>query len=382
MSATAFSDLTIDYVEFYVHDADASARDLAARYDFTIAGISGGRGSSSDHYSLALRQADITLVITEAIDDGHPAAAYVRMHGDGVANIALGTTDVVAAFNGAVARGARPVSGPTGWTESADRTAPGAYRTATIMAFGDLTHTLVERSGPGSQESAPLPPGFGPVTGAVGIGQPAGRAGSDRAHPGLLAIDHFAACLPAGTLDPTVAFYESALGFSVIFEERIVVGAQAMLSRVVQSASSRVILTLIEPDLSAQPGQIDEFVKNHDGAGIQHIAFRTSGIAPAVSSLRAREVEFLTAPSAYYRLLTERLHLAAYSVEELQELNILVDEDHDGQLFQIFAKSTHPRRTFFFELIERLGARTFGSGNIKALYEAVEAERIKIPGSL
>jgi 4-hydroxymandelate synthase len=197
-----------------------------------------------------------------------------------------------------------------------------------------------------------------------------------------LAIDHFAACLPAGTLDPTVAFYESALGFSVIFEERIVVGAQAMLSRVVQSASSQVILTLIEPDLSAQPGQIDEFVKNHDGAGIQHIAFKTGAIGPAVSALREREVEFLTAPSAYYRLLTERLQLAAYSVDELQQLNILVDEDHDGQLFQIFAKSTHPRRTFFFELIERLGARTFGSGNIRALYEAVEAERIKIPGSL
>jgi 4-hydroxymandelate synthase len=173
-----------------------------------------------------------------------------------------------------------------------------------------------------------------------------------------------------------VKFYERVLGFRRTFSERIVVGAQAMDSEVVQSRSGRVTLTLIAPDVSREPGQIDEFLKNHGGAGVQHIAFAATDIVQAISTLRANHVEFLRTPDSYYLMLPKRLDLAAHSVDELRSLNVLADADHDGQLFQIFAKSVHPRRTFFFEVIERLGASTFGSGNIKALYQAVELERL------
>jgi 4-hydroxymandelate synthase len=167
----------------------------------------------------------------------------------------------------------------------------------------------------------------------------------------------------------------------MIFTEHIVVGAQAMNSKVVQSGSGHVTLTLIEPDVSRAPGQIDGFLKNHGGAGVQHIAFTAKDIVSSVDSISSRGIDFLTTPAMYYELLTRRLELAAHSTADLRRLNILVDQDSHGQLFQIFARSVHPRRTFFLEIIERLNARTFGSANIKALYEAVELQRSKDEGA-
>jgi 4-hydroxymandelate synthase len=161
----------------------------------------------------------------------------------------------------------------------------------------------------------------------------------------------------------------------MIFSEDIVVGAQSMISRVVQSSSGAVTFTLIEPDLSREPGQIDEFLKKHDGSGVQHIAYTSDDIVRSVGSMRSGGVEFLTTPGTYYTLLAERLTARRHTVEDLRDHDILMDEDHDGQLFQIFTRSVHPRRTLFMEVIERAGARTFGSGNIKALYEAVELQR-------
>jgi 4-hydroxymandelate synthase len=367
---TAFADLSVDHVEFYVGDVRARAADLVRSYGFEAFAVSGGASGHApatpaaaapdEHHSIALRQGGNTVVVTQGLAETHPASLYVSQHGDGVANLGLRTGDAVAAFEAALARGARAVVYPVDWAGH------DGYRSATIGAFGDVTHTFVQRP-PGSQ----LPLGFTATTGtALGIGEPS----SD---PKLVEVDHFAVCLEPDGLGPTVQFYESALDFRVIFEERIVVGAQAMLSRVVQSASEQVTFTLIEPDTSAESGQIDMFLKNHGGAGVQHVAFRTDDIVHAVSTLDSRAVEFLTAPDAYYTLLAQRLELSRYTVADLRALNVLVDEDHDGQLFQIFARSTHPRRTFFFEVIERLGAHTFGSGNIKALYEAVELERVK-----
>jgi 4-hydroxymandelate synthase len=275
--------------------------------------------------SVTLQQGSVVLVLA-----GGPAAQdYVEAHGDGVVDIALRVPSASAAFAEAVARGAEPV-GET-----------------SVAAFGDVVHTFV---------SGPL------------VAAPSGDSV-------LCRLDHFAVCLPAGDLRPTVAYYESALGFSKIFEEQIVIGAQAMDSQVVQSESGAVTLTLIEPDLSRDPGQVDEFVKEHGGAGVQHIAFETGDIVRTVATLRDRGVIFLNTPDTYYRQLPGRLALTSHTVDELHGLNILADEDHDGQLYQIFTRSTHPRGTFFLEVIERRGARTFGSGNIKALYEAVELDR-------
>ncbi|MYW00565.1 VOC family protein, partial [Streptomyces sp. SID3343] len=191
----------------------------------------------------------------------------------------------------------------------------------------------------------------------------------------LDAIDHAAICVPAGQLADAVRFCEAALGFHRIFGEYIEVGEQAMASSVVQSASADVTFTLIEPDTSRRAGQIDTFLADHDGAGVQHLAFRTDDIATAVRTAGSRGIEFLSTPGTYYDGLAERLDSTAIPVETLRELDVLVDQDHGGLLFQIFARSTHPRRTFFLELIERQGAGTFGTANIKALYEAVERQR-------
>jgi 4-hydroxymandelate synthase len=269
-----------------------------------------------------------------------------------VADIALSTSDVAAAFEAAVRAGADPIREPGQHTEAEPHE---PVVTATVSGFGDIVHTLVQRDG--HRATPPTDTGHG---------------GAD---VDLLAIDHFAVCLNAGDLGPTVAFYERALGFRQVFEEHIVVGAQAMNSTVVQSESGAVTLTLIEPDRSADPGQIDDFLKDHHGSGIQHIAFSSDDAVRTVRALSQRGVEFLKTPGTYYDMLGDRLVLETHTLNDLRATNLLADEDHGGQLFQIFTASTHPRHTIFFEVIERQGAETFGSSNIKALYEAVELER-------
>ncbi|GAB3484224.1 4-hydroxyphenylpyruvate dioxygenase [Amycolatopsis cihanbeyliensis] len=350
-------DLVLDHVVFHVGDADSRSAEFMRDYGLDVCARSGDRQGGSGVYSVAVGKRDISMVFTEPMTDDHPATAYVQAHGDGVADIAMVTSDARAAYAEALRRGARSMAEPA----EID-----GVVTASIMGFGDVVHTFVQRP----ENSDPLvPPGFTPVSREAEV------------DTGVAVLDHFAVCLEGGQLDPTVEFYENVLGFPAIFEEKIVVGAQAMNSKVVQSPSGTVTLTLIEPDLTRDPGQIDEFLKNHGGAGVQHIALTTESIVESVDMMTARGVEFLNTPGAYYDKLGERIELDRHSIPSLRELGILVDEDHDGQLFQIFARSTHPRGTFFMEVIERAGARTFGSGNIKALYEAVEAERLGTPGS-
>lgn len=339
----------IDYVEMYVGNLEEVAFVWVDKYAFAVAGTS----RSEDHRSVTLRQGPITLVLTEPTSDRHPGAAYLQTHGDGVADIALSTSDVAAAFETAVRAGADPIREP-GQHMEAEPYEP--VVTATVSGFGDIVHTLVQRDGAAAERPTP-------------------QDATDRGDVDLLAIDHFAVCLNAGDLGPTVAFYERALGFRQIFEEHIVVGAQAMNSTVVQSATGTVTLTLIEPDRSADPGQIDDFLKDHHGPGIQHIAFSSDDAVRTVRALSRRGVEFLKTPGTYYDMLGDRIALKTHTLNDLRATNLLADEDHGGQLFQIFTASTHPRHTIFFEVIERQGAQTFGSSNIKALYEAVELER-------
>jgi 4-hydroxymandelate synthase len=192
---------------------------------------------------------------------------------------------------------------------------------------------------------------------------------------GLRRLDHFAVCVEPGRLDDTVEYYERALDFDLTLTERIVTGNQAMLIKVVQSKSRAVTFTLVEADSKLGSSQIDEFLKNHDGPGVQHVAFSTMDIHSTVRQLVDRGVELLSTPDAYYIALADRVRPTQHSVEQLRDLKILVDEDHDGQLYQIFAKSVHPRRTIFLELIERAGATTFGTSNVKHLYNSVEAQR-------
>lgn len=338
----------IDHVEFYVADAEQAAALLRTEYGMRVHGHS----TTADHRSVLLGQGDIRLLVTEGTTDRHPASTFVARHGDGPATIALATDDPDAALTEAVAAGAVPM---TTSLDTALDSAPPASQVR-ITAFGDVAHTFV-RPGELTETMGAAPE---PDAGALDL---------------LDVLDHVAVCVPDGQLEPTVRFYQDVLGFGLIFQEYIEVGDQAMNSQVVQSPSGGVTLTLLEPDTTRTPGQIDDFVRSHDGAGVQHLALRTDDIATGVRTLGERGVRFLTTPGSYYHELERRLGHIGLPVDTLRDLNILVDQDNEGELFQIFAQSTHPRRTFFFEIIERRHALTFGSANIKALYEAVERER-------
>ncbi|MFJ9623876.1 4-hydroxyphenylpyruvate dioxygenase [Streptomyces sp. NPDC101181] len=346
----------VDHVEFYVGDAQQSAFFLCTAFGFRVCGQAGPETGRPDRRSLLLRQGGIEIVLTSALSDTHPAAAYVAQHGDGVANIAFEVTDAEKAFALAVERGATAVEEPE--THRKDGT---EVVTASVLGFGDVAHRFVQRSGDREQ--------FLPGVMDIFAEDP------DPCEELLSTVDHAAICLPAGQLRPTVAFYEKVFGFQQIFEEFIEVGEQAMDSKVVQSPSGKVTFTLIEPVTDRKPGQIDGFLARHNGAGVQHLALLADDIVTAVPALEARGVRFLETPGTYYDELESRLGRPDLKTEDLRRTNVLVDQDHWGQVFQIFTQSPHVRKTFFWEVIDRHGARTFGSGNIKALYEAVAREK-------
>lgn len=343
-----------DHVEFYVEDLEKTAEGLCRSYGFRLTGRSVPGPAPR---SFLLRHGQIKIVLTAPGSADDAVAAYLARHGDGIAMIAFATNDVQRAYDDILAAGGQGLAAPSFATSGHERVG-----TALVGGFGDVTHKLVERTNPDGE--------FAP--GAIEM--EAGSGG--QATEGLLdELDHVAVCLPAGELDRTVRFYREVFGLAQIYDERIEVGTQAMLSKVVQDHDALVTFTLIEPDTTLEPGQIDDFLRSHDGAGVQHLAFRTPDIATAVRTISSRGVEFLVAPAGYYQALEGRLGKLAIPPRVLRELNVLADRDRWGQMFQIFARSTHERRTFFFELIERQGAQTFGTRNIRALYEALEDVR-------
>jgi 4-hydroxymandelate synthase len=339
--------LGIDHVEFYVGELEESAAKLCRDFGFRSPEATATPGEP-DGRSVLLRQGRIRLLLTTAAEPGHRAARFVQRHGDGVASIAFRTDDVRQAFEAAVAGGAEAISAPT-LADYGD----GLILQAVVSGFGDVTHRLVEQVGPVSE----------------------GGAEGNRDGELVEDLDHAAICLGPGQIEPVVGFYRAAFGFGHTFDERIEVGGQAMISKVVQDPAGTVTFTLLEPDPELAPGQIDQFLAAHDGAGVQHLALRTPDIVRAVRTLSDRGIEFLSAPDGYYRSLEGRLGAFNFPVDVLRDVNVLADRDQWGQLFQIFSHSTHERRTFFFELIERRGARTFGTGNIRALYEALNEEQ-------
>lgn len=330
------ADAVIDHIEFFVADADGRAGEWVDAYGFQVVATA----EDACRRSVVLRRCEVVLVVTQGLTDDHPAAEFTLRHGDGVGSIALRVADAEMARSAAVATGAVTFAGR-------------------VVGFGDVTHTFVE-------------PVEDPVWSRPGFEATISVSGGDLDDP--LAIDHIAVCLEQGMLEPTVRFYERELGWRQIFAESIHVGAQAMESKVVQSPGSGVTLTFLQPVVGAEPGQIDDFLKNHGGSGVQHLAFSVPNISRTVDTLAARGVEFLRTPSTYYQELARRLPNPVHPIGELSRRGILVDQDHDGQLFQIFTRSTHPRRTLFMEIIERQGAKTFGSNNIRKLYEAVERQ--------
>lgn len=332
-------DVDLDHIEIFVGDVTGQAARWCDQYGFDEVARAGS--DKEGFRSSVLRQGSVVLVLTEALDARHSASRYVREHGDGIADIALSTVDVRASCSEVVSRGGRLLVEPH-VPEQGD----GRLR-AVVSGFGDVVHTLVERREDRQEAEVRR----------------------------LRAIDHLAVCVEAGALRPTVDYYLRAFGFTKVFEERIVVGGQAMVSEVVRSRSGTVTFTVIEPDPEAEPGQIDGFLERHGGAGVQHVAFATDDIVRSVADLEASGVGFLPTPGTYHTALGRRITPRRHTLGDLRDRNVLVDEDQGGQMFQIFTRSTHERRTLFYELIERSGASTFGSSNVTALYEAVEAER-------
>ena len=352
--------LDIDHIELYVGDAIAAAQSLTSGYGFRVYGHGGPDTGLDGQRSILLGQGDIRVLLTSGLHRDHPASQFVARHGDGVAVTAFRAKSASAAYAAAVAAGGTGIHPPRVWADGAARVV-----TAEVAGFGDVVYRLVERHG----EPARFQPGVIEM-------EPGAGAGADGDL--LRIIDHVAVCVPAGELDSTVAFHERVFGFTVIFGEYIELGDQGVASKVVQSPSGGVTFTILEPDISRQAGQIDDFLAWHDGAGVQHVAFGTSDIVAAVRAITGRGVEFAVTPPSYYDMLPARLGTAGVPVEALRPLGILVDRDHWGQMYQIFAKSTHIRRTYFLELIERRGARTFGTSNIPALYAAKERELAEI----
>ncbi|MGQ0840034.1 4-hydroxyphenylpyruvate dioxygenase [Actinokineospora sp.] len=347
---------TVDHVEFYVGDAQQAAFYLCTAFGFRVFGQGGPETGLVGQRSVLLSQGGIRILLTSGLAPGHPATEFVSRHGDGVAAIAFGTDDVATAYAEAVERGAAGIAPPVVHEHEGERVV-----LATVSGFGDVHHRLVERH--------TRPENFLP--GLIDVIGPDPDAGDDL----LREIDHFAVCLPAGTLGPTTRFYQDVFEFEQVFAERIEVGDQAMDSAVVRSPSGKATFTLIEPDAALRPGQIDDFLRRNGGAGVQHIAFETDDIASAVATLGRWGVDFLTTPASYYDGLEQRLGRPDIALSILREHNVLADRDHAGQMFQIFTKPMHVRHTLFFELIERHGALTFGSGNVRALYEAVERDQ-------
>ncbi|MBE1530665.1 4-hydroxyphenylpyruvate dioxygenase [Actinomadura algeriensis] len=345
---------SVDHIELFVEDVERSAGRLVDRFGFARVGRGGPDTGLRGCESVLLRQRDITLLLTAALGPDHRAAEFVRLHGDGVAVIGIGVDDAQAAFAETVERGAVPVAPPETFGPDGDR-----VTFASVIGFGDVEHRFVSRDRP----EGPFAPVIDETT--------CGRSGQNL----LRAVDHFAVCVPAGELDGAVRHYQEVFGFDQAFEERIIVGSQAMESKVVQDPSGTVIFTILEPDTTRDPGQIDAFVESHGGAGIQHVAFRTDDITTAVRTSGERGASFLSTPGSYYDALTPRLGPIGVPVDDLRELGVLADRDRTGVMLQIFTRSEHPRRTFFWELIERRGARTFGSNNIQALYQAIERQQ-------
>ena len=352
--------LDVDHIELYVGDAIAAAHALRTAYGFRVYGHGGPDTGLPGQRTILLGQGDIRIVLTSGLHHDHPASQFVAKHGDGVAVTAFRTDNASDAYAEAVAAGGSGLRPPHAWESDGARVV-----TAEVAGFGDVVYRLVERQGTAAEF----------LPGAIEM-EPGAGAGAD--DDLLRLIDHAAVCVPAGDLDSTVAFHERVFGFTVTFQEYIEIGDQGVMSKVVQSPSGGVTFTILEPDISRRAGQIDDFLSWHDGAGVQHVAFLTKDIVRAVRTLAGRGVEFAVTPSSYYDVLGTRLGGTDIAVDTLRPLGILVDRDHWGQMYQIFAKSTHIRRTYFIELIDRHGARTFGTSNIPALYAAKERELAEI----
>jgi 4-hydroxyphenylpyruvate dioxygenase len=352
-----------DYIEFYVGNAKQASLYYRAAFGFQFVAYCGPETGCPDRASYLLQQGEIRFVFTTAIradisDDAKRIADHVRMHGDGVRDIALRVDDARDAFAKAVERGAEPVQKPAVLKDDDGEIVIGSFK-----IYGDTIHSLVERKN---------------YTGVFMPGYHAAQPHYAPPHVGFTHVDHCVGNVELGKMNDWVEFYSHVMGFRNLLsfdDKTISTEYSSLMSKVMANGNDRIRFPINEPAKGKQKSQIDEYLDAYKGPGVQHIALVTDDIIRTVTTLRDRGVEFLTVPTTYYDELEGRLGKIDEDVKSLADLGILVDRDPDGYLLQIFTKPVQDRPTLFYEIIQRKGAKSFGVGNFKALFEAIEREQ-------
>ena len=346
----------IHHVEFWVGNAKQAAYYYRKAFGFSQFAYSGLETGQRDMASYAMRQGKARLVFRTPLSPDHPSADHLKLHGDGVRDIAFQVDDADKAFDEAVKRGARPAVEPHDEVD-----AHGRIRRASIHTYGDTLHSFIGLD----DYNGPFLPGY--VERAV--------AGEDA---GILRIDHIVGNVELGKMDYWAGWYSDVLGFKrfISFDDKDINTEYSALMSIVMSDDSHAIkFPLNEPATGKRKSQIEEYLDYYRGPGVQHIALQTIDIEHTVRRLRDNGVEFLNVPPAYYEQLPARVGEIAEAVEMIRQLGILVDRDEDGYLLQLFTRPVEDRPTVFFELIHRKGSKGFGKGNFKALFEAIEREQ-------
>ena len=348
-----------DYIEFYVGNAKQAAHYYKTAFGFQSLAYAGPETGVKDRASYVLQQGKIRLILTTALKSDSPISEHVKKHGDGVKILALWVDDAYSAFEETTKRGGKPYLEPQTLTDE-----HGEIRMSGIYTYGETVHMFIERKN------------------YNGVFMPGYRKWESEYNPegaGLLYIDHCVGNVGWNRMNETVKWYEEVMGFVNILtfdDKQINTEYSALMSKVMSNGNGYSKFPINEPAEGKKKSQIEEYLEFYEGEGVQHIAVATKDIVKTVRTLKARGVEFLSAPpQAYYDMMGERVGEIDEEIAPLKELGILVDRDEEGYLLQIFTKPVEDRPTLFFEIIERKGAQSFGAGNFKALFESIEREQ-------
>lgn len=350
-----------DYIEFYVGNAKQAAHFYKTAFGFQSEAYAGPETGIRDRASYVLRQNKIRIILTTALKSDSAISEHVKKHGDGVKVLALWVDDAEKSLQETVKRGAKVYQ-----DLEVKQDEHGEVRTAGIYTYGETVHMFVERK----NYKGPFMPGYIKW-----------ESDYQPEETGLLYVDHCVGNVGWDRMNETVQWYQDVLGFVNILsfdDKQINTEYSALMSKVMSNGNGYVKFPINEPAEGKKKSQIEEYLEFYEGEGVQHAALATNDILSTVKALKSRGVEFLGAPpEAYYDMLPERVGEIDEEIKAIQELGILVDRDEEGYLLQIFTKPVEDRPTLFFEIIQRKGAQSFGAGNFKALFEAIEREQEK-----
>jgi 4-hydroxyphenylpyruvate dioxygenase len=348
-----------DYVEFYAGNAKQAAHFYMSAFGFQPLAYAGPETGIKDRASYAVRQNKLTLVLTTPLRPNNEMADHIYKHGDGVKALALKVADAESAWEETTKRGAKNYMAPVRMKD-----AEGELVMSGIHTYGDTVHLFIERK----NYNGPFMPGY----------RKWGNEFYKPAETGLLYVDHCVGNVGWNQMNPWVKFYEDTMGFKNILtfdDNDISTEYSALMSKVMSNGNGFVKFPINEPAEGKKKSQVEEYLEFYNGEGVQHVAMATNDIVKTITELRSRGVEFLRVPTSYYDDLLERVGHIDEDFEPLKELGILVDRDEEGYLLQLFTKPVEDRPTLFFEIIQRKGAKSFGKGNFKALFEAIEREQ-------